>query len=147
MNTVTPANPVLAPPTRADLVELVALKCVLFVVQAVLPLRAVLWLLDRVPRRRRANFSVVARKVSYVQGLKETRRYNRLVRLNCLKRSLITLYLLRRHGVPARFHLGVNPRRGKFAHAWVSSPNTDLVPILQKGEGFPALYPTLLSHG
>lgn len=141
------SHPVLASPTWGDVAELVVIKVLLFVTLSVLPLRAVLWLIDRMPKKRHPQFGVLARKVSFAQGLKDTRRYNRLIRLNCLKRSLITLVLLRRYGVPAQFHLGVNPQRGKFAHAWVSSPDVALVPLLRRGQGATAPYATLYLHG
>ncbi len=142
-------HPVLCPPTLADRLQVVCLKATMVVLQGVLPLKAILWLLDRVPQKREktVNFRVLARKVSYVQGLKDTRHYNRLVRLNCLKRSLITLYLLRRHGVPARFHLGVNPRKAKFAHAWIERPVTELTPLLARSQRIGSIYATLMVHG
>jgi hypothetical protein len=40
--------------------------------------------------------------------------------VNCLPRSLVTLALLRHHGVPAELRIGVRPSpTGLRAHAWV----------------------------
>lgn len=139
-------NPVAQPPKYSDILEIVVLKALLLVLTPLVPLRSMLWLIDRAPKKRKPHLATLVRKVSLVQGIKDTRKFHRVVRLNCLKRSLITLYLMNRHGVPAKFHLGVNPNQGKFAHAWVSTSQTQLAPIFA-GPAMLGLYAVVFSHG
>jgi len=51
-----------------------------------------------------------------------------LYRANCLKRSLLTWWLLQRRGIAAELNIGVNNDDGDFnAHAWVEYRGNTLV--------------------
>ena len=51
-----------------------------------------------------------------------------LYRANCLKRSLVTWWLLQRRGIAAELNIGVNKDDGDFnAHAWVEYGGCTLV--------------------
>lgn len=65
-------------------------------------------------------------------------------RLNCLRRSVVLYYLLRRAGRPAVMHLGVRRDAGGVldAHAWLSRDGT---PLLEPPSGQAASYRILAS--
>jgi hypothetical protein len=46
----------------------------------------------------------------------------------CLPKALVTSFLSRGHGLPARLVVGATAERGFAAHAWVEDENGNAVP-------------------
>ena len=62
-----------------------------------------------------------------------------LYRTNCLKKSLVTWWLLARRGIKTELKIGVNKDEGEFsAHAWVEYQGNVLVDTADVGERFSA---------
>lgn len=58
---------------------------------------------------------------------------------NCLKKSLLTWWLLRRRGIPIELKIGVNKDVGDFnAHAWVECRGNVLIDTTDVGQRFSA---------
>ena len=79
---------------------------------------------------------------SRIAGVVSRASHHGVAKGRCLSRSLVLLWILRRHGIDAELKVGVRQGNEVEGHAWVeyqAKPLNDTADVSQRYEPFPAL--------